>query len=321
MRKFVPIKIAKIGIVLSLLFLGTTLYGEQQQNSSEGVSASPLSPNEQAKKNAEIETQREKLMNEIQNTIVPEAISVVKDTGTALKDIQKGQIDDAKTAITNAETKINGLLSKHPRSAALPVDFEIDIVDLAPAKIDSITEVVRQAEKAMKEQDYPTARLYLDSLQSEISATLYALPLAIYPELLKKAKQLLNENKPKEAEASLEFALNSLIILQQNMPIPIIESKVLLALAEENQQDKTRAEKLIKLARLEFDRAQALGYLSQNTEDNKAMDASLNALEKKIQNNESNPKEFQILKDKFGAFLKRYFGEKKKSANQQMNGT
>jgi hypothetical protein len=305
------------GVILSLVLYGSALYG--QQNTTDHDRSSVLQRNEQ--KQLEIEKQRKWVENELQKHIIPEAVAIIEETKKALNFIDNGQNNKAKAAIERANNKVNDLLTHHPATALLPVDFDINIIDEAPIKLDNIREIAGDAERAMREKYYPEARLFLDTLQSEIRVYIFCLPLGIYPSAFKKAEQLLDQNNSKEAALALEAALDALVVMQRTLPIPLIESKVLLVLAEEKQKEnnKDAALRLLTLARYELERTKALGYMSKDESEYNALNESFRNLEKQINNNTSTPSAFQSLKERFNAFLKRYFGERKQSVNQQSN--
>lgn len=305
-----------LGIGLSIMFYGCSLYGQSTQSSADNNQQSEIQRKE--KKESEIEKQREWVENELKKSIIPDAAAVIEETKKAVEYIDKGQDNNAKSSIDRATKKIDDLMTRHPGNALLPIDFDINVIDTAPLKINVIKEIGMAADRAVNQKDYPEARLFLDTLQSEINVYTFALPLAIYPEALKKAKQFLDQNKPLEAKVVLDVALDALVVIQQTLPIPIIESKVLLNLAEEKEKENNReaALKLLTLARYELERSKALGYLSKDEREFVALNDSFKDLERQINNQTSNPSAFQSLKEKFSAFLKRYFGERKQSVKQ-----
>jgi hypothetical protein len=309
-----------LGIILGLLFFGSILYGQQSQYGQQNQQMQSTMPTEPSstsqgasQKQLEVEKKSRWIAEEIKKSIIPDAMNVIQETRNAINLIQNGQSNEAQAAIERALGKIDGLLARHPGNALLPIDFNIKVIDIAPANLEVIKNVGKTAETAVKNRDYPDGRLYLNALRSEIDISTYALPLEIYPPALKKALYLLDQKNPNDARAVLESALNAITIVQQSLPIPVIYSKVLVSLAEEQKEKKEIALKLLNLARYELERAMELGYVAKDDQDYISLNDSIKDLEKQINANTSTPSAFQSLKDRIEGFFKRHFGEKKRS--------
>ena len=58
---------------------------------------------------------------------------------------------------------------------------EVEVIDAAPLDEKAVQALDHGVSEAVKNKNYPTARLLLYSLESEIRARTYNLPLATYP--------------------------------------------------------------------------------------------------------------------------------------------
>lgn len=259
------------------------------------------------------EQQRKQAEEKTHQMLVPDAATAIKETRNAVEALHKEHHQEALDAIERAIGKLDILLANHLEESLLPADFSIQLIDLAPLEIKAINEISKAAERSIKNKDYPDSRLLLDILRSEIHIRTYSLPLAIYSAALKKAAALLEEKKADEASSVLIRALNTLVIIDQILPIPIINAEVLLkTAAKEHEKDKDIALKLIANARHEIERAKELGYIikSRHTEYD-SLEKAIDEVEKQLKANKSISAAVGFLLDKIKAFLKGHFEEKK----------
>lgn len=285
-------------------------------NTSSETNAETSVSQGEAQKQLEVEKERQLAQEEIRKSIISDAVAVIKETKNAILLINKGRNNEAMGSIERAVGKIDVLLARYPNQALLPIDFYIDVVNTAPLSLDRIKEIANQAQKAVKNTDYPEARYLLDALQSEISIEIYCLPLGIYPIALKKAASLLAQRANQESRRLLQEALDSLVVVDQTLPIPMIGARTLLAIAEERYQDnKAIASKLLEMARFELERARELGYISKSDADYSALNDTIKDIQKQMDSNNRNPSMFSSLKNRMEAFLKKHF-EKKKNSNE-----
>lgn len=156
----------------------------------------------------------------------------------------------------------------------------------------------------MADNDYPTARLLLDSLASEIRVRTYNLPPATYPAALQDAARLLDQKKNDEAAAVLLTALNTLAVIDRVTPLPLVAEQEAIAQAQTiADQDKDGDLKLLNRAKYELDRGKALGYLG-NDPEYAALNQAITDLENQIKGNQSFTAALSNLKDRVAAFFK-----------------
>ncbi|AZL15913.1 YfdX family protein [Rickettsiales endosymbiont of Stachyamoeba lipophora] len=265
---------------------------------------------------SEIEQQHEQAKEEARKTLVRDAIESLEETKKALTALNKGQENEALTAIEHATGKINILLARYPEKSILPIDFEVKLIDTAPVIIQNIKEISKDAEKLLGNKNYPEARLLLDILRSEINIRTYNLPLAMYPTALKEAARLLDQKKINESITELDVAIHTLVVVDQVLPLPIINAKLMLAMAEEkHEKDREAALKLMSSTRHELERARELGYAGKD-EEYASLNKAIEALEKQAKSHKKSPFDFSIIKDQLKAFLKR-LSESKKTISTQ----
>ena len=253
----------------------------------------------------DVESQRRDAEQQAQKTIDQEAAAAIAETQNALRSIAANNTAEALAAVERATGKIDILLARNPATALIPVGFEVEVLDAAPVDTKIIQERVSAVEKALVAHDYPTMRVLLHSLASEIHTRTYNLPLETYPTALKEAARLMDQKKNDEAQDILQTALNTLVIVDRVKPIPVVLAQAAVIKAEEiGNKNKDEAQRLLEFARNELERAKLLGYMS-NDPDYAALSQDITEIETQIKGNGDTASIFSRLKEKIAAFFKR----------------
>ncbi|MDB6024898.1 MAG: hypothetical protein JWM68_1121 [Verrucomicrobiales bacterium] len=272
----------------------------------------------QAQTQPKIENERKKAEDQAKQGLDKDAIAAIEETQKAIKAVAEGKTNEAIAAIERATGKIDVLTTRNPATALLPIEVEVEIIDTALPNLAAIRQRAKAAEYAVGEKDYPTARLLLQGLASEIRLRSHHLPLATYPTAMKNAARLLDEKKSKEASAVLLVALNTLVIIDRVTPLPLALAQTAINDAQsKREKDKDGAQKLLAYAKYEVERAKELGYAGKDSEY-ASLNKSISELEKQLKGNENTASAFTRLKEKVAAFFKRQSeSEKKLAAGQQ----
>jgi hypothetical protein len=260
----------------------------------------------------EVENQRRQIEEEGKKGLDQEAIVAINDTKKAIDAIAAKKSDQALAAIEDATGKLNILLARNPANAFIPVSLAVDIIDVAPHDTKLIRQVASDASAAVGAKDYPSARVLLYSLTSEIRSRTFNLPLATYPDALKEAARLLDQKKDQDASNVLLTALNTLVVVDKVTPLPLILSReALRAAKEDSQKDKSTAQILVQTAKNELERSKELGYAAHAPEYD-ALNADITSLEKQLKGNQDATAVFAKLEDKLSGFLKRQSGQERR---------
>ncbi len=252
----------------------------------------------------DIEAQRQQNEAQAKGTLDQDAIAAVGLTGEAIKWITENKKDDALASIERATGKINILIARNPASALIPVSVEVIVIDTAPIDSKVIDQIVQRATDATKHRELPLARILLDSLVSELRIRTTSLPLATYPGALQQAAQLLDQGKNQDAGKVLLTALNTLVMVDHVIPLPLILAQAAIDAANSQRQNKDIALTLLKTARNEANQSRLLGYLSSDSEY-KGLDDEISSLESAINGKGDTSSMFSHLRDRISAFLKR----------------
>lgn len=113
----------------------------------------------QAQARPEIEQQRRQAEQQAQQSLDRDAAASLEETQRAIKAIADAKTDEALAAIERASGKINVLLGRSPSTALIPVEVEVVVIDAAPRDVKAIRDVAKAAERAIKDRDYPQARV------------------------------------------------------------------------------------------------------------------------------------------------------------------
>lgn len=215
----------------------------------------------------EVEKERQSAQEQANQALNQDAIAAIKQTQNAITAISQNKKNDALAAIEAATGKIDVLLARNAKEALIPVASEVEVIDAAPLDEKAVQALDHSVSEAVKNQDYPAARLLLYSLESEIRTRTYDLPLATYPLALQEAARLLDQGKNDDASKVLGTALNTLVAVDKVTPIPVVLARAAIAAAEEQRQkDKNAAQTLLATAKEQLHRCQELGYAAHATE-------------------------------------------------------
>lgn len=284
---------------------GATASISPTQNQAQAAQSDVEKQRKEAEQQArpDIEKQRKEAEQRAEKTLDKEAIAAIAETQKAVAAIAGNKNDEAIAAIERATGKINILLARNPTTALIPVVSEVEVIDAAPLDIKDIKEHAKAAEKAVGNKDYPTARVLLHGLTSEIHTRTYNLPLATYPEAMKEAARLLDQKKGREANVVLLAALNTLVAVDLVNPIPLVVAQTAINDAQ-NLRDKDGAQRLLEVAKNELDRAKELGY-SGNDAEYIALNKAVSDIETQLKGNGDTASAFSKLKEKVAVFFKR----------------
>ncbi|MDI3461765.1 MAG: hypothetical protein OJF50_000586 [Nitrospira sp.] len=247
------------------------------------ASDKPLTGAVKGQADQEISQQRKKILDE--------AVSAIQETKRALKALEDKKSDEALKALERATGKLNILLVRDPHLALAPIDVTVATYDVY-ATPDQIKAVRKQAEDYLEDGEVQKARLLIRGLGSEIVVSVTSLPLQTYPAAIAAVTPLIDKGKVEEAKESLQAALNTLVVSEHIMSLPLIRAEEKLAKAEELSQKDARSEedsktltKLIEEARQQLQLSELLGYGTKD--DYKKFYAEIEQIEDKTKTGKS----------------------------------
>lgn len=253
--------ITKIFLLLCLSLLSLGLIPAQL------VANTVTLANDALANSSEVETtESQQVQKEKRKVVIAEAASALEETNGAINALENQDTKTALAALERAIGKLDIVLAREPELALAPVDIQTRVIDVVTG-VDTVKLIREQSEKAIKQGHLQKARRLLENLASESVLSVSNLPLATYPDAIKKAVQQIDDNKLDEAKFTLKTALNTVVVNKTVLPLPVMSAANLLqeaeTLAEKNERSDEENQRLVKvvaLARSELEFAEALGY-------------------------------------------------------------
>jgi hypothetical protein len=274
--------------------------------------------NTQKKAQQSVDQQRQQVEQQAKGRLDQEAIAAIMETNNAVKAIEAGRNDEALAALERASGKIDILVARNPAAALIPAAVQVDVIDTAPKDLEMIQHLAGAVEDAVDEKDFPAARVVLFGLMSEIRARTFNLPLATYPTAMQDAVRLLDEQKTAEANAVLKKALNTLVIVERVVPLPVAIAQSAINEAQAlRESDKEQAQQFLTVARTEVERAKELGYAGED-EEYAALNDAIAQIESQLEGGEDTESAFSRLKDRIAAFFTRQSESEKSSDTSEV---
>ena len=242
--------------LLSVAFLSLPLYAADDKSIAKS--------NDSA--SSAVQAKVDKIISNRQKEILHEAVDAIANTKKALAALEKNKQQEALNALEKAMGELEVALARDPDIALAAIDAQITIHDLY-SSLENIKQAREQAKDYLENNQIQKARGILSGLASEIVISVVSIPLATYPKAIKNAIPLVDAGKTKEAKTALQVALNSLVVTNYTIPLPIIRAEKNLNEAEvmTEKKDRTEVENIylthsLDQARFQLTMAEALGY-------------------------------------------------------------
>jgi YfdX protein len=219
-----------------------------------------------SKTSAKPDPQTQNQTEEKRKALLADATSAIQETQSALKYLDEGKNKEALAALERATGKLDIILARDPALTLAPAGVTVLTIDLQGG-IDVVKALRRQIQDLMDAGRFQEARRLMGSLASETVVSVRNIPLATYPAAIKDAVKLIDENKTNEAKSALQNALNTQVVTETVIPLPVVNAQTSLKAAEtlaekkdRSSDDNTRLKASLDNARSQLERAQELGY-------------------------------------------------------------
>lgn len=241
---------------------------------------------------------------EKRKALFEEATTAIRETKNALKALDEKKSKEALAALERASGKLTIILGREPKLALAPADVNVVTYDIL-ADIDAVKALRHEIEDALDDGRVQQARRLIKNLASETVISVTNIPLATYPGAIKNAAKLIDEGKLDEAKKELQIALNTLVVIDTIIPLPVAtaekylkEAETLAEKGDRSKEENKRLADLLKDARTELEFAKALGYGTKK--DFKNLYKQLDLIEDKTKGGKSGTGFF----DKIKGYLK-----------------
>lgn len=242
-----------------------------------------------------------------------QAIQILAETNNVLKYMAKSKDAKAKKELAKLIGELEILITKDPDVALIPVDVTYEINDMV-VDIPTVYEVTDAAKKAMDDGHYQLAKKILADLTSEMTVKTAYLPLATYPDAMKLAAAKLDKGKKEEATAILVEALNTLIVQEVQVPLPVLRAEEFIKLSAASINDKNKKDEALLFldnADYQLQLAEAMGY-GKKDKEYKELATAIKDIKRVIKDNKESKGKFEKLSEKIKNFKKRLFFHKVK---------
>jgi hypothetical protein len=257
---------------------------------------------------AKAEPRTQKETEDKRKALISDATSAIQETLAALKTLDEGKTSQAMAALERATGKLDLILARDPKLELAPAGVSVTTYDVQGG-LDAVKQVRKEAEDLIEAGRLQEARRLLKNLASETVISVSNIPLATYPDAIKRAVKLIDEKKPDDAKRVLQAALNTQVVVDTVIPLPVVKAEEFLKTAEDLAQKKDRTKDDNDRLKTSFDSAhdqlqfaQALGYGTKKDFDK--MYQQLAEIRDKAADNQSGTGWFAKIKSSISDLLK-----------------
>lgn len=242
--------------------------------------------------------------------ILEEATQAIQETNSALRAIDKKNKKDALQSLERATGKLEIILARDRSLSLAPASVAVITQDVL-ADADLVKKMRKQAEDLLEDGRLQEARYLIRDLGSETVISVTNIPLATYPAAVKEAAKLVDQGKFDDAKRTLEVALNTLVVTNTVIPLPVATAEELLKDAEKlsskanrTEDENKRLKSLIDDVRSELKLAQEYGYGTKK--DFKNLYSQLDELESKTKGGKSESGIFSKINASISELMKKF---------------
>jgi len=258
--------------------------------------------------NAKVAENNQDQTAEKRKQITAEAIAAVGETRNALKALDEGKKDDALAALERTTGKLELILARDPQLALAPTNVN-EVTTTVLADTDKVRQFRREAQRLLDAGQVQAARHLLQGFASETVIRVTNIPLGTYPDAIKQAAKLIDDGKQDDAKKVLQTALNTLVVTDTIIPLPVAATQNMLVDAQKLAEKKDRSvdennklNDLLTASRSQLEYAEVLGYGTR--QDFKDLYAQLDDIQAKTSNGKSGTGFFDHITDTLSTLLR-----------------
>ena len=213
-----------------------------------------------------IDAETAEKLAEKRTLIVGEAQKGIERVRSAIKALDKKKPKEALTNLEKATGKFELDLARDPGLAMAPIAIETKTYDVLTT-LEAVASAKVLAREALAEDKLQLARILLNPLRSEEVISVTQVPLARFPSAIKAVAPLIDEGKFDEAKVLLIDTLETLVVTDHVIPLPLVRAHAMLEVAEKLAEEKKRTadqngelKTSLENARYQLFLAKELGY-------------------------------------------------------------
>jgi len=287
---------AAIAVVFLTSFAG---YAETIKQTDQKNTIKKAQPSDKKALKEAVKEGKEKAnkMVKIGNKDAVQGLKNVKEAINLL-DKEKPEVEEAIKHLQSATGKFEVAVSLDKNLAFAPVESSIQTYFLV-ASSDEVKRELASIEDLIKDSKVQEARRLLMTLRSEVVVQTTSLPMATYPDAIKDATKQLSDGTVEKAKEILETAMDTLVVDEEIIAIPLIAAKNDIEKA--SKMDKNKKNKVLeklKLAKEQLKLASVLGYFSDDGKLHDDLQGQIEKIEKEVNGKNKAEKLYDKLKAK-----------------------
>lgn len=216
---------------------------------------------EQVKKSKEAVQEERRKAEQLREPIIKSAQEGLGEVITASALLDQGREKAALAHLQEAEGRLDTAVAANPDLMFATIDSQVKMYKVLDSN-DEIKKELAFIKELLDEGDVQGARRELSPLRDEIVVTTTSLPLGTYPLAIKEAVAELADGKVEEAHATIQSAMNTLVVSKTVFPVSVLMAKDAVERASEmDKSKKTEVKDTLDFAQEQLQKAELLGYL------------------------------------------------------------
>ncbi len=284
----------------------------ENQNASHKQPA-PASQDDQVKSvQKNVDSQTGDQTSDKQAEVREDAVAALRAARHALRALDDGDADEAMASLETAIGKLQIILARDPKLAFVPVGVEITKLDTL-ASPEDIRRAIDEAERMLKKGRVQEARHMLAVLGSEIVIHETSLPLVTFPPSLAMIAPLIDEGKLDAARSMLTETLNTMVVTDHVIPLPLVRADLLIekagelaAVTDRSESQSKELNEALDSAEKQIEMARLLGYGTEDDFDELAKE--MKTIREKIKNHKNEEGFVDKIRNKIKAMRESLFG-------------
>ncbi len=235
-----------------------------------------------------------------------EAVAAVKAVEEAAALLEEGKSEQAITKLEEADGKLAIAIAADPTLKLIPVAANVMTYDLVTTA-DAVQAELDAVDDLLEAGNVQAARVRLSQLRSEIVTNYLFLPVATYPDAIKRAVTEITAKQSNKARETLAVAMGSLVEEAQVTPLPIVLAHGAMLEAEAVQKsDADEALRDLHYASEQLETAERLGYFYADKDGYKAIEKHIEELQHVISGASKTQTLFESAKNSMKTLLDKF---------------
>lgn len=214
------------------------------------------------KSGKQVVSKQEKKQQDLLIDVDKKVRDAFQQVGKAVKLLQaEGKEKQALVALEKAVGQFDTIVAARPELSLVPIQSGVVVTELATTSV-MIKRNTELAIDLLKDNKVLAARTLLEPMQDDMVSTSVFLPMATYPDAIKKATKALVDGKKEQSLDIIAAALNTFVVKESVIPLGLVRAQDRLKKAAklDKEKDKSKIKTLLEAATNDLEMARLLGY-------------------------------------------------------------